>query len=390
MSFLNFIIWSPDPAIFHLPFSLVGSEDRPVVWYGLLFALGFIISQQVMYYIYRREGKDEKEVDTLTTYMVLATIIGARLGHCLFYNPKYYLSNPIEIIKIWEGGLASHGGAIGILFAIWLYANYDIRVKWWFVIPVSFSAKKIHREGQSYLWVLDRLAIVTLLTGALIRTGNLMNSEMEGLQTNSDYGLVYARGAKDILNYNSEIIDEVYFEKEGELSSSTPGIVPLTAIIKYNRDYSFGSLDQSFIASNIKSRLNSYREVKEHIDFGEINEPLRFSVEEKSGTTFVKIYGLGTVRHPAQLYEALACFLFMLVLFWIWNTKRETLKDGFLFGLFMSLLWSQRFFNEFFKMDQEPWEASIPLNMGQWLSIPFFLIGISVMIYSQRKGVRKS
>ncbi len=114
---LNYLLWSPDPDIFTIPLSYVGLDDRPVRWYGLLFAGGFILSQQVLFRIFKTEGRPEKDVEKLTVYMVVATILGARLGHCLFYNPSYYLSNPIEIIKIWEGGLASHGGAIGILIA---------------------------------------------------------------------------------------------------------------------------------------------------------------------------------------------------------------------------------------------------------------------------------
>ena len=154
MPLLNYIIWSVDPEIFTIPLSAIGLEDRPVVWYGLLFAMGFIVGQQVMYYIYEKDGQPKSDVDIITTYPVLAVIIGARLGHCLFYNPSYYLSNPIEIIKIWEGGLASHGGAIGMIFALWLFSNFDIRVKWLFLIPIRFSAKKIKRKGMIYHFIL--------------------------------------------------------------------------------------------------------------------------------------------------------------------------------------------------------------------------------------------
>ncbi|MBV6646862.1 MAG: prolipoprotein diacylglyceryl transferase, partial [Cyclobacteriaceae bacterium] len=200
MFIFDYLIWSPDPDIFTLPLSFIGLSDRPVRWYGLLFALGFILSQQVLYRIYRTDGQNPKDVDILTTYMVIATILGARLGHCLFYNPGHYLSNPIEILKVWEGGLASHGGAIGILIALWLYANYDIRAKLLGgLIPYSFSAKKIVRQGQSYFWVLDRMVIVVALTGALIRTGNFMNSEMEGTLTGSGTGVVYAAATEEAL-----------------------------------------------------------------------------------------------------------------------------------------------------------------------------------------------
>ena len=146
-SLLSYVVWDPNPAIF--------SGFERMRWYSMLFALGFIISQQFMVYFFRTEGQKEELVDKLTIIMVVATIIGARLGHVLFYEPEKYLSNPLDILKVWEGGLASHGAAIVILLSLWFYAK--------------------RTPGQNYLWVLDRIAIVTAMTGALIRFGNLMN-----------------------------------------------------------------------------------------------------------------------------------------------------------------------------------------------------------------------
>ena len=117
MQLLNYIIWSPNPEIFP------NIDWIEVRWYGLLFAAGFIISQQLMYHIFKVEGKPHKDVDSLTLWMIIATIIGARLGHVIFYEPMRYLQDPMSILKTWEGGLASHGAAIGILAAIYLYAN---------------------------------------------------------------------------------------------------------------------------------------------------------------------------------------------------------------------------------------------------------------------------
>ena len=139
MNILGYIIWTFDPAIFTIP----GTDYAPR-WYGVLFALGFILSQQVFLYIFKKDGRPEKDVERITTYMVVATIVGARLGHCLFYNPSYYLSNPIEILKVWEGGLASHGGAIGIIIAIYLFCK---------------------KYKYRFLWLIDRMVIVAALTG---------------------------------------------------------------------------------------------------------------------------------------------------------------------------------------------------------------------------------
>lgn len=384
MTIINYLIWATDPEIFVIPLSKLGLSDRPVVWYGLLFALGFILSQQVLYRIFKADGQDEKDVDTLTTYMVLATILGARLGHCLFYNPSYYLSNPIEILKVWEGGLASHGGAIGIFIALWIYANYEIKSDWVIIIPKSFNIKKRKKPGQSYYWILDRLAIVVCLTGALIRTGNLMNSEMEGLETNSDYGLVYAKGSMDVLRYNEDKIESVTFRKGGEIASEIPGRVPITAVVKYQRGVEFNALEKGFVDSRLGPQLKSYREAVEHIDFGDRGEPLNYKYFTRAGHHYLEISGVGIVRHPAQMYEALSCLLIMTILFWLWKTKRDKIPEGLMFGIFMTLLWSFRFIDEFFKMNQEAFEDDLPLNMGQWLSIPGLLVGLLVVITTLR------
>src|SRR5688572_16942612 len=181
MTYLNYLIWNGSPEIFKI-------GTFALRWYGLFFALGFLISQQLLYYIYRKEGKPERDVDTLTIYMVIATIIGARLGHILFYQPEIILEDPLSIFLPFEfspfrftglQGLASHGAAIGILFALWLYANYSISFSKR-AVPVEGKAGKdgtvtattkrgfIQRRklpGQSYLQVLDRIVILVALTG---------------------------------------------------------------------------------------------------------------------------------------------------------------------------------------------------------------------------------
>lgn len=158
------IDWTIGPEIFSLgPLS--------IRWYGLLFAFGFIVGFQIMAKIFKEEGKPENDLNDLLWYMIIGTVIGARLGHCIFYNPDYYFTNPMEIIKIWKGGLASHGAAIGILIAIYTY-----------------SKKK---KGQPFLWVMDRIVITVALAGSFIRLGNLFNSEIVGIATNSDWGFIF-------------------------------------------------------------------------------------------------------------------------------------------------------------------------------------------------------
>lgn len=352
---LSYLIWSPDPDMFVIPIA-----NHPVRWYGLLFALGFIISQQIMFYIYKTEGRPEKDVEKLTVYMVVATILGARLGHCLFYNPGYYLTNPIEILKIWEGGLASHGGAIGIILAIY------------------FFAKKYPQYPM--LWTLDRLAIVVALTGALIRTGNFFNSEMEGKMTHADYGVVYARFTEDFLYNNlGRKVENISFEKGGDKASNMPGFYPITVKIEYGRGEKLTVQDKIFYENKLRNNLVSQEAITKHIDFG-AGDPLAYKFTEENGRAVAEIYGLGITRHAAQLYEAGYCIVLFLLMFWIWHKKRFTLPEGFSFALFMTLLWSLRFVDEFFKMNQEAFEEGLPINMGQILSIPMVLGGL-VMIY---------
>ncbi len=247
-------------------------------WYGLLFALAFVFGFIILTRVYKLEKKPQSDLEQLSIYVILGTVIGARLGHCLFYDPVYYLSNPLEMIKVWEGGLASHGAAIGILTALHL-----------------FSKKK---RDQGMLWTLDRLVIVVALGGSLIRLGNLFNSEIIGMQTDVPWAFI------------------------------------------------FTSVD----------------------DFP---------------------------RHPAQLYESIAYFISFGILYFIYLKKRETLKTGFLFGLFLIFIFGFRFFVEFIKEDQSAFEAGMILNMGQILSIPFVIAGLYYMfrkpkVVQQKSKKRKS
>ncbi|MGE5480646.1 MAG: prolipoprotein diacylglyceryl transferase [Chloroflexota bacterium] len=159
------ITWSGSPELFSL-------GPITIRWYGLLFALGFVVGYQIMERFYKREGRSRKDLDALTIAMLLGTIIGARLGHCLFYEPSYYLANPIEILKVWRGGLASHGAAVGILVALAVYSK---------------------RRKFNMLWLLDRITIVTALAGSFIRLGNFFNSEIYGKPADLPWAVIFTR-----------------------------------------------------------------------------------------------------------------------------------------------------------------------------------------------------
>jgi prolipoprotein diacylglyceryl transferase len=271
MQFL-FIKWNIDPEIFRIG----GFALR---YYSVLFALAFIISYYLLSSIFKKENVSEKLLQRLLVYVIVGTIAGARLGHTLFYEFGYYKNHLLEIIlpfRISNGnfeltgyqGLASHGGAIGILVAVALYC------------------KKYH---LSFLWVLDRLVIVVALSGFFIRIGNLFNSEIIGKPTDLPWAFIFER-----------------------------------------------------------------------VDF--------------------------IPRHPSQLYEAIAYLIIFFVLWKLYQTRDLQLKKGFLFGLFLLLVFSARFLIEFTKENQEAFEKALPINMGQILSLPFVLAGAYLIFRSGHNG----
>ncbi|PLX09617.1 MAG: prolipoprotein diacylglyceryl transferase [Marinilabiliales bacterium] len=268
----NYITWNIDPEIFEI-------WGRGIRWYGVLLATGFYIGYLILSKNLTREGFSEKKINQLSMFMIVGTILGLRLGHCFFYEPEYYLSRPMEIFKVWKGGLASHGGALGILIAIAIYA---------------------YKNKQSYLGLLDRIVVIIPLAGAFVRIGNLMNSEIVGKFTNVSWGFIFPR-----------------------YDCPPP------------HDCDISNL---------------------------------------------------TARHPTQLYEALFYFILFAVMIIMYKRSKGNIKEGFLLGVFITLLFSFRFIIEFFKDVQVNFEQDMVINMGQILSIPFVLAGIAIIIYSLTKG----
>lgn len=357
MSLLSYIIWNASPDIFSI---------GPVTlrWYGLLFALGFLLSQQILYYIYKQEGKPEKDVDTLTIYMVIATIIGARLGHVLFYEPERYLSNPIDILKIWEGGLASHGAAFGILFALWLYAR-----------------KK--KTGQSYLQVLDRIVILVALTGALIRFGNFFNSEIIGKPTESSSGVVFARNVSEVLK-SDPIVEDVHFTTSAD-PINAEGYPPIKLLIEFKAGED-SLRAAAFMNTKLYERLVYSSYVREHLY---VDETLSFKLGKEDNGQYAAVVSTYAIpRHPAQLYESVSCVILFAFLFWLWYRDKANLPAGRIFGIFMIVLWSLRFAYEYLKEVQVSSELDFiekyGVNYGQLYSIPLVLVGIVVLILSFR------
>jgi prolipoprotein diacylglyceryl transferase len=178
----GFITWDVSKIIFTL-----GSFQ--LRWYGLLFGLGFVAAYLVLKRIFTKEGTKIELLDALTMYIALATIIGARLGHILFYEPSYYFNNPIEILKVWRGGLASHGAAIAIITAMVIFAR-KFKLNLW--------------------WLADRLAIAIPLVAMFVRLGNLMNSEIFGRPTNVPWAFIY-KNINNIPRHPSQLYEAISY-----------------------------------------------------------------------------------------------------------------------------------------------------------------------------------
>ena len=263
MDILAFIHWNVSPEIFSL-------GPVHVRWYGLLFAVGFLFGYSHGEKMFKHENIDLKWLESLFIYLIVATIIGARLGHVLFYGWDYYSQHPIEILYVWQGGLASHGGVLGIIIAMFIWSKYVSK--------------------RSILWVLDRVVVPSIFVGALIRLGNLMNSEIYGMPTTLPWGFIFER--------NHETI----------------------------------------------------------------------------------------AKHPTQIYEALSYLVtFGVLLHMYWRTKAKDYQ-GLIVGVFFVMVFSARFCIEFIKEVQESFENGMTLDMGQWLSIPFVLTGIFLIIRAVKKG----
>jgi phosphatidylglycerol---prolipoprotein diacylglyceryl transferase len=395
MNTLNYMLWGGSPELF--------SFDSPIGeislrWYGILFALGFLISQQLLYYIHKKEGKPQADVETLTIYMIVATILGARLGHVIFYQPEIIWEDPLGILLPFEftpefrftglQGLASHGAAIGILFALWLYSRQKVKI-------MSEDGKSVlrvdRRPGQNYLQVLDRIVILVAMTGALIRFGNFFNSEILGKPTDFPTGIIFTAQAEALIlgdrSRPSNPVQAVEAKSDPEALDTIPGKPPIQFLVLFRPGFDEQEA-KYFINSEIQERLFYAEEsVQRPNGFG-----LRFTTvrDEKENQVLAKIRILGIQRHPAQLYESLSCLLLFVLLFAIWKKYKNNLPEGRIFGLFLVILWSLRFAYEFLKENQVSFEDKLPINMGQILSIPLVLAGIYILVRSYQKPATKA
>lgn len=271
------LIWNPEMS----PFSFLGFEIR---YYSLCWMIGLALGYFIMQWLYKQQKVNEKLFEPLFIYCFIGILVGARLGHCIFYEPQQYLTSVKGFLEMllplhfapdsWEWrftgyqGLASHGGTIGLFTALWLYCR---------------------KTKLSFAWVLDNIAITTPIVAAMIRLGNFMNSEILGRATESPLGIIFAQ------------VDNI-------------------------------------------------------------------------------------PRHPAQLYEAIAYLIFFIGGWILYKKFPKKVGSLFYFGYCLTTIFTFRFFVEFIKEVQVEFEQNMALDMGQWLSIPFVIIGVACMIISRKKG----
>ena len=264
---LQFITWAADPILFDGFITLR--------WYSLAFMIGFLVGYEIVSRIFKHEGAPERWLGILLMWTVAGTIIGARLGHVFFYEWDIYKLDPIKIFYVWEGGLASHGGTIGIILGVLVFSLVTTK--------------------RSPIWTFDRLVIPIALVGGLIRLGNLMNSEIYGHPTDLPWGFKFVRSAE------------------------------------WHRMYE------------------------------------------------------GLACHPTQIYEALCYFALFGLLMWMYWRKNAQERPGLIFGVFFIGIFVPRFLIEFVKNNQVAFEDTMTLNMGQWLSVPFILAGIILIIRALKR-----
>ena len=179
----SYFVWDVAPEMFRLP-----GTSHELRWYGLLFALGILVAYYILRSMVMAEKKSVEIFEVFPLYIIIATVLGARLGHIIFYNPSIYLADPLKAFRIWEGGLASHGGFFAVIVAL-----------------IIFS--KRHRGEYSFLWLADRCAIAGMFTAGCIRMGNFFNSEIVGNFTDVPWGVVFARLGEDTPRHPTQLYE---------------------------------------------------------------------------------------------------------------------------------------------------------------------------------------
>ena len=374
---LNSYLWDPDTYLYE-------GDLFSIRWYSVLFALGFIIGRFLVVGAYKREKKYDTTVDLQMLYMVFGILIGSRIGHVIFYEPEILSRGVQELFFFWKGGLASHGAAIGILSGMALYSY-----------KIVFKDFKIHikdrlRRGYNYLQVMDRMIIAVAIGCALIRMGNFFNSETIGLQTQSNYGVLFVNPAEDRIKDQLPFVKNVSFEETGEFYKVGQPYLN-TKIFFDNEQYK-----EERIKNSVEKTLSYILPDKVFTNSSVFNPnqgKVKHQFKRSESQFYLELSSVGVYRHPAQLYESLNYFLIGIIMFLILKKYKIKLRHGSLLAFFFITAFAGRFILEYFKENQVKNELfqlnnilGISLNLGQLLSIPFVVCGIYFFIRNTKKN----
>lgn len=344
------ILWNVGPEV-------IPGFDRPNK-YALLFITGIILGYYIVKRIYTREKVEIKELDNLLMWVVVATIVGARLGHVFFYEWGYYKDHLAEIPAVWKGGLASHGAAVAIPLAVILYRKFA--------------------STRPIFWTLDRVVIAVAIAGCFIRLGNLANSEIKGKPSDGAMSMVFVHNFEKSMGFRE------YFPGEYEVTFEETGNDTLVDGIAYPEvkvDINFPKNNNKEITSyfvKVNPRINEFfHEKNDNFEFLTINDARM----PDDASSYIRDDGFSLFfymipRAPTQLIEAIGYLLIFLALFFLyWKTNSGQIP-GFIFGAFLIGIFGFRFFIEYLKEGQAARDAETIINTGQMLSIPFVLLGL--------------
>ncbi len=334
--------------------SLYKWDQFSLTIYGILFAAGFAIGRYVVKYMFLREGRWRIETDMLLVYMIVGTTIGARLGHIIFYEP-HLLNSVNTAFMIWKGGLSSHGTSVGILVAVALYTYH------WDFSKTKFVRSE--REGYSYLQYIDRMVIVVALGGCFIRVGNFVNAESLGKPASKSFGVIHSWPLERDILARLGSIDQI----DVTLGKDDSLMLLFHFHDRVQDSTILGGYSQNIIEKRLKILARN-----EGNNYGAYAPMV---IKKHQGHFDLSTTIKGIPRYPVQLYEALVYLILFLYLIKIWYQNSSVLPTGKIFGIFLVVLFGSRMLLEFFKEETSKFIFSW-LNMGQMLSIPFFLMGI--------------
>jgi len=317
----NYIIWSPSEVLLQL-------GPLKIRWYSLMIITAFLSARKLLTYFFQKEGRPVEDVEKFTICVLIASLVGARLGEVLFYNPMYYLHHPLEAILpiklsphfevVGYKGLSYHGALIGGMLGTFLYANYHLVFS---LFPFRFKVVRQKKAGQSALWLLTPLAL-GLQFGFLVRIGNFINSEIIGTPTHSQYGVIFTKPVIEEIGYSSSAIKAVrILESTRVTAEPVHGYVPVVIACTFSGTGLDEGHLRKFIENRLKSYLHSNPNITEHLYLPSDVE-LEYTITKNRKSQYIaSIQAFGIPRHPVQLYESFSYVVTLILTFLWWKRK---------------------------------------------------------------------